>query len=574
MFRDLVRKQGAGNKIRAEHTWWPLRSKPVKQFTKFPSSVLLSHQLGVSETDLQKALCCSSVTEKRITTIDGFSVRKFHNVEFLTVLELASHILTLNHDIVPCHNTIAQQDCSEVNRLRQSITRCRTRSEVSTQEKLDDTSANVQKRRRQEDGSVDDAGETSKEQNRKETLQKHLKTMTLDETATFVDQVFATIEIVCGMIDPSRAAMVRSSIEPIVIHFNCDTIIDLTMLAPDEDETPTAPKRSRFHQQELPLPDGATVEGSTVKIPNNYSNILLTASDAARYRKERKIVASLDKLLSRDKSQPTQQSQRLLAGFASSHPTISPDSQALLIGMARYTFMLELESVIKDNRRRMMIATNGKEKWSISNKCEMEMALRSSPSASAIDDWVVHLALEQAVIASAFFQNCGAVYLMSDGGHKGSQVKLLSGWDEHDTSQTPEGSVRTILLDIDASGKKSEDVATGCVYSLEKIGVDNIDGLTNDSGAGTPESLQAELVEKDKMVEGVALADSCALHDLQSVFRLPIRHYMGDGGLDNRNAMQLIHAVWDMFAKFKEHFTSDTWRRALSRMWKILQGDE
>jgi hypothetical protein len=310
MFRDLVRKQGAGNKIRAEHTWWPSHSKPVKQFTKFPSSVLLSHQLGVSETDLQKALCCSSVTEKRITTVDGFSVRKFHNVEFLTVLELASHILTLNHDIVPCHNTIAQQDCSEVNRLRQSITRCGTRSEVSTQEKLDDTSANVQKRRRQEDGSVDDAGETSKEQNRKETLQKHLKTMTLDETATFVDQVFATIEIVCGMIDPSRAAMVRSSIEPIVIHFNCDTIIDLTMLAPDEDETPTAPKRSRFHQQELPLPDGATAEGSTVKTPNNCSNTLLTASDAARCRKERKIVASLDKLLSRDKSQPTQQSQR------------------------------------------------------------------------------------------------------------------------------------------------------------------------------------------------------------------------------------------------------------------------
>jgi hypothetical protein len=379
------------------------------------------------------------VTEKRITKYEGFGVRKFHNLEFLTVLELGNHIFTLEHDVVPSHETIAQQDCSEVKRLRQSITQCRTRREVSTKEKLA-SSANMQKRKRQEDGRADDAGKTSKinagktskEKNRKETLQKHLTTMTLDKTATFVDHVFATIEILCGMIDQSRAAMLRSSIEPIVMHFNCDTIIDLTMLL--DDETPTAPKCSWFHKQELPLPSAATVEGATVKIPNNYSNILLTASDVARYHKERKIVPSLDKVLSRDRSQQTQHSQRLLAGFASSHPTISPDSQALLIGMARYTFMLDLESIMKENKKRMMIATNSKEKWSISNNCNMEMALRSSPSASAIDNWVVNLALEQALISSAFFQNCGAVYLMSGGGHKGSQVKLLSGWDDHDTS--------------------------------------------------------------------------------------------------------------------------------------------
>jgi hypothetical protein len=115
---------------------------------------------------------------------------------------------------------------------------------------------------------------------------------------------------------------------------------------------------------------------------------------------------------------------------------MSPDSQALfLIGLARYMFMLELESVMKENKRRMGISTREKEKWPISNKCDMEMALRSSPSASAIDNWVVHLALEQALIASAFFKKCGAVHLMSDGGHKGSQVKLLS-WDENNKSLT------------------------------------------------------------------------------------------------------------------------------------------
>jgi hypothetical protein len=361
------------------------------------------------------------------------------------------------------------------------------------------------KRRRQEDDGRD-ARKKSKVQDRKGILKKRLKTMTVDDIATFVDEVFSTIEILCGMMDQSRAAVVRSSIQPIVMGLSA-TVIDLTMLddpAADDLGYPPAPVIPiQFYPQDLQLPSGATVQ-----IPNNYSNTLFTASDVARYRKDRKIVASLDKLLSRERCQPTPISQRLHAGYASSHPTISPDSQALLIGMARYTFMLELQSVMKDidpNKKRMLIATKGNERWSSWNKCNMEMVLRSSPSASAIDDWVVRLALEQAMIASTFFQNCGAVYLMSDGGHKGSQVKLLSRWDKHNTSQTPDGSIRTIILDIDASGKKPEDVATGCVYSLEKIGIENIDGLANDSGAGTPKSLQAELVKENKMVEAVAL---------------------------------------------------------------------
>jgi hypothetical protein len=79
-----------------------------------------------------------------------------------------------------------------------------------------------------------------KEQDRKEIIRKHLKAMTVDDIASFVDQLFSTIQILCGMVDQSRAAMVRSSIEPIGSGFGSDvTIIDLTMLQ-DEDDTPAA----------------------------------------------------------------------------------------------------------------------------------------------------------------------------------------------------------------------------------------------------------------------------------------------------------------------------------------------
>jgi hypothetical protein len=62
-----------------------------------------------------------------------------------------------------------------VHKLRQFVARCaRTRSDLSrTQETLD--SANVrQKRRHQEDGRAADVGKKSKEQDRKETIRKHL----------------------------------------------------------------------------------------------------------------------------------------------------------------------------------------------------------------------------------------------------------------------------------------------------------------------------------------------------------------------------------------------------------------
>jgi hypothetical protein len=314
MFRDLVRKHSTGKKIRSEHTWWPLRSKPAKQFKRFHSSVLLCDQLGVTETNLAEALGSSTVTEKRITQYAGgsFFVRKFHDIDFVTVLQLGSDVTTLEHDVVPSNETIAPKHCCEVDMLRESIVRCRTRSDVlSTQEKLD--SANMGKKRRpQGDGRAADASKKSKVQDRKGIIRTRLEAMTVDATAIFVDQLFSTIQILCGMIDRSRAAVVRSSMEPIATAFGRDavTIIDLSML--DEDDTPAADNlvddtpaadnlvdrpASRFHLQDLQLPSGATV-----RIPNNYSNILLTASDFARYRKERKIVASLDKLLSRERS--------------------------------------------------------------------------------------------------------------------------------------------------------------------------------------------------------------------------------------------------------------------------------
>jgi hypothetical protein len=223
--------------------------------------------------------------------------------------------------------------------------------------------------------------------------------MTADNAGTlFVDQLLSTIQILRGMINRSRAAVAQSSMEPIATALRRDvvSVIDLTMLDKADNlvDPPAPAEPSRFCLQDLQLPPGATAEGETVKIPNNHGNVLATATDGARrHCRERKIVASLDKFLSRKRSQPMQTWQRLHAGFASSHPTMLPDSQALLTGMARHTFMLELQSVTKDidlSKKRPLLERKGKEKWFSPTKCNMEMVLLgSSPCASAIESWVV-----------------------------------------------------------------------------------------------------------------------------------------------------------------------------------------
>jgi hypothetical protein len=70
-------------------------------------------------------------------------------------------------------------------------------------------------------------------------------------------------------------------------------------------------------------------------------------------------------------------------------------------------------------------------------------------------------------------------------------------------------------------------------------------GATVDSGAGTPELMAASL-DKVFFFADDAMADSCGLHDLQSVFRLAIKTYVGEGNVESRNAVQLLHALWTL----------------------------
>jgi hypothetical protein len=64
-------------------------------------------------------------------------------------------------------------------------------------------------------------------------------------------------------------------------------------------------------------------------------------------------------------------------------------------------------------------------------------------------------------------------------------------------------------------------------------------------------------------------ADSCGLHNLQSAFPLALQYYVGVGGLDLRNAIQLLHTMFALYMELKKG-----WKKIVRAVWKKLRRTE
>jgi hypothetical protein len=67
------------------------------------------------------------------------------------------------------------------------------------------------------------------------------------------------------------------------------------------------------------------------------------------------------------------------------------------------------------------------------------------------------------------------------------------------------------------------------------------------------------------------MIDSCGLHDIQYVFRLAMQQYVGEGGLDSHNAIQLLHTIFSLYNELQLR-----WKRVIKLVWvkKHAEGEE
>jgi hypothetical protein len=167
---------------------------------------------------------------------------------------------------------------------------------------------------------------------------------------------------------------------------------------------------------------------------------------------------------------------------------------------------------------------------------------KSFPSESYLRDLVFSFAAENMYQLSIKLAN-KKIFLACDKGNKkgiSHFVKVLS-WYDPDTI-----SVKKQLLDIDASGGQTQECGDAIAASLKKIGSPRLQGQTTDSGGGGVLDGLHKAIEERQLCSPWYLVTSCSLHNLQLAVANPIKEILGEGGLDKKNVMQMLHSITDL----------------------------
>jgi hypothetical protein len=288
-----------------------------------------------------------------------------------------------------------------------------------------------------------------------------------------------------------------------------------------------------------------------VAINKNLESQLLT---------EQAFLKALKATVTPEQTVSTPETHCLLAAFTTSHPQVLVIHQEILIALARYTFLLEVQAQAnceKDRRKLLDFY------W-----LKLKNVASCSPSTSSITNWVTELAQEQFMIFGAKME-ISNVFCQSDGGQRGQEVRLFTLLDESDKKNTKHQSICQFWACLTYTGKTSVIVAEGTNHSFQKFGCPSkkTSGCCGELGAGTPKSY-ANLLD----VLGIwhqHAANSCGLHDLQATFWPALQHFVGVGDLESFIVIQLLHT---MFALYKE--LKKGWKKIVRAVWKKVCGTE
>jgi hypothetical protein len=187
------------------------------------------------------------------------------------------------------------------------------------------------------------------------------------------------------------------------------------------------------------------------------------------------------------------------------------------------------------------------------NSAKVKAFAKSFPSETYLREMLFSCAAECVLQLGHKLHRIRTVFLSCDKGNKsgiGHFVKFLSWYDAKTTMVVKQ------LLDIDASEGLTDDCADAIVASLKKIGGIRLQGQTTDSGGGGVLDGLHRALEQRQLCRPGYLVASCSLHNLQLSVANPIKQTMGEGALEKKNVMQLIHSVYDL----QECLDNEVWK--------------
>jgi hypothetical protein len=188
---------------------------------------------------------------------------------------------------------------------------------------------------------------------------------------------------------------------------------------------------------------------------------------------------------------------------------------------------------------------------------------KSCPSAKTLNSFIVDGSVDSILWLEEQFRDADAVFIACNkGNRKGIDhfPKVISWWSKK------ERKVLSACIDADGSGGKSEECAAAIGHSIKKFrnALTFFLGQTTGSGGGGMLHSLACKLEKLNLCLPVYFVAPCTLHGMNLIFANSVKGVFGEGGLDCRNAMQLLHSLYGLVGRHEHH--------ELQLMWESVNG--
>ena len=261
-----------------------------------------------------------------------------------------------------------------------------------------------------------------------------------------------------------------------------------------------------------------------------------------RWRKNSTILTGIQTKLTKKKATFTGLARRMLCFAAIQTPKTSQQNASNVMHLSRVATLLNL-CVIDDE------------------SLDVEAICLNSAKDSCVGNYILDLASELTLHerAKLLDDKNSVAFLGIDKGPSGDFVKIVSQYN-HKTEK-----VEIFILDNEKSGGTNVEAAHSIKFSVDRfeLGDDfTFGGFTADSGGGGTRAGLMYYLKPMHIVEEDGLIGTCSLHCLQLLLANPTLKYIGKGGIEERNALQLLHAIFDL----QENLGVDQWRKILEHV--------
>lgn len=204
------------------------------------------------------------------------------------------------------------------------------------------------------------------------------------------------------------------------------------------------------------------------------------------------------------------------------------------------------------------------------------------PKKSTFIGLVKELAVDNLMRFRPLVERNGLV-IQSDGGPTGQEIIIATTFDpDTKTEDAPFGMpVQFMLGTQSACGKSSKHEAAAILKGVKTLGAGDpfkfrLLSLGRDSGGGTSETTLSAIFEQganyfDATSNTDASPESCGLHDIQSIVRLPLTTYIGKGGLGKNDAPQYLHTLYSVQKYLR---TEGKWTAIAKSVYKEVRASQ